>query len=813
MKRMLALSVSFAFGGIVMLFSAMAEEVYNVHELNIVANGTFEQGTVCSKGYEYSYDAVKDGVVLPTGWTFSSARSGISKTTDNTWHQIGSAAAVSGSNWAVFLQDWEYGDGGSVEQDVTFPSAGSYTMEFMWISRLSQRNLCVEILFGEESVKTITRDASNCPYTAYEKIEFTVDIAAAGRKRLKIVQKKGYAAFCIDQIAIYPTPTFEVSVQGTAMLGDNGMAEPIPVVTDKKTGATLVAGTDYSVSYIDNDSFGTGTVRVRGLSPHVGVIDKTFEIAAVYFAVPDAEVNEENQSGVSWGTATTYTNALKKIAQDGGELWLKEGRYPLVASPDVFTSTKEVRIRGGFLGNETSLAQRPTGLMTIIDGQDAVQTLKVKYAKTPSLFYIERMSFQHSAGKGLYAEILTANETDNIDEKRVFIVDCDFSNNTTFGSEQPNKGLGLYLKIGAASCVISNCTFQGNVSADAGNRYGYGACFDWGPYASNGRVFLEGCSFITNGCNAVNGDTASIGAAFFTELKAMTIRDCKFIGNRSAVHGNGGIVVFAKKSVGGHAITNCVFTGNEMVKGGGTQGTASGVIVVRYDEAKDNEVDVANCTFAYNIAANHSTAACAATVSAGKLHFINSIFYGNVINYSASGGADLSVTSANGSISAEYSLFDVTADPKVIDTNNKKLCRHHFNLTAYDAKYITLGDGNVYGDPDFVTEVDEFCSLGTNIKSPKLLSPTGTSPSFDEMFSPALLSLNVHLRGGSGYTDEVTGEHRVYPGKSIAIDVGDPQSDYSNEPSPNGKRVNLGAYGNTPYATRSSYAAFRIIVR
>jgi hypothetical protein len=451
--------------------------------------------------------------------------------------------------------------------------------------------------------------------------------------------------------------------------------------------------------------------------------------------------------------------------------------------------------------------------MTIIDGQDAVQTLKVKYAKTPSLFYIERISFQRSAAKGLYAEILTANQTDNIDEKRVFIVDCDFSNNTTFGSEQPNKGLGLYLKIGAASCVISNCTFQGNVSADAGNRYGYGAYFDWGSYASNGRVFLEGCSFITNGCNAVNGDTTSIGAAFFSELKAMTIRDCKFIGNRSAVNGNGGIVVFAKKSVGGHAITNCVFTGNEMVKGGGTAGSASGVIVVRYDEAKDNEVDVANCTFAYNIAANHSTAACAATVSAGKLHFINSIFYGNVINYSASGGADLSVTSANGLISAEYSLFDVTADPKVIDTNNKKLCRHHFNLTAYDAKWITLGDGNVYGDPYFVTKVDEFYSLGTNIKSPKLLSPTGTSPSFKEMFSPALLSLNVHLRGGSGYTDEVTREHRVYPGKSIALDAGDPQSDYSNEPSPNGKRVNLGAYGNTPYATRSSYAGFFIIVR
>jgi hypothetical protein len=38
---------------------------------------------------------------------------------------------------------------------------------------------------------------------------------------------------------------------------------------------------------------------------------------------------------------------------------------------------------------------------------------------------------------------------------------------------------------------------------------------------------------------------------------------------------------------------------------------------------------------------------------------------------------------------------------------------------------------------------------------------------------------------------------------SPLIDRGDPVSPYALEPAPNGKRVNLGAYGNTPVASRS----------
>lgn len=40
---------------------------------------------------------------------------------------------------------------------------------------------------------------------------------------------------------------------------------------------------------------------------------------------------------------------------------------------------------------------------------------------------------------------------------------------------------------------------------------------------------------------------------------------------------------------------------------------------------------------------------------------------------------------------------------------------------------------------------------------------------------------------------------------SPCIDAGDPLSDYSNEPEPNGNRTNMGRYGNTVYASKSEF--------
>jgi len=52
------------------------------------------------------------------------------------------------------------------------------------------------------------------------------------------------------------------------------------------------------------------------------------------------------------------------------------------------------------------------------------------------------------------------------------------------------------------------------------------------------------------------------------------------------------------------------------------------------------------------------------------------------------------------------------------------------------------------------------------------------------------------------FFDPCNGDYHLLP-DSNCIDAGDPNSAWSNEPSPNGGRINIGAYGNTPEATRS----------
>ena len=63
---------------------------------------------------------------------------------------------------------------------------------------------------------------------------------------------------------------------------------------------------------------------------------------------------------------------------------------------------------------------------------------------------------------------------------------------------------------------------------------------------------------------------------------------------------------------------------------------------------------------------------------------------------------------------------------------------------------------------------------------------------------------DYHLRSSAGrYT---SGGWIVDVASSPAIDAGDPASDYSLETTPNGGRINLGAYGNTAEASRSGGA-------
>ena len=59
-----------------------------------------------------------------------------------------------------------------------------------------------------------------------------------------------------------------------------------------------------------------------------------------------------------------------------------------------------------------------------------------------------------------------------------------------------------------------------------------------------------------------------------------------------------------------------------------------------------------------------------------------------------------------------------------------------------------------------------------------------------------------NIEAQPGFKDTATGDYHLSFG-SACVDAGDPSWDFSLEPGPNGSRINLGAYGNTPGATTS----------
>jgi hypothetical protein len=64
--------------------------------------------------------------------------------------------------------------------------------------------------------------------------------------------------------------------------------------------------------------------------------------------------------------------------------------------------------------------------------------------------------------------------------------------------------------------------------------------------------------------------------------------------------------------------------------------------------------------------------------------------------------------------------------------------------------------------------------------------------------------MDAHLLSPAGYVANGGAAGPATASTSPAIDAGDPKADYSNEPSPNGGRLNLGAYGNTAEASRTA---------
>lgn len=242
------------------------------------------------------------------------------------------------------------------------------------------------------------------------------------------------------------------------------------------------------------------------------------------------------------------------------------------------------------------------------------------------------------------------------------------------------------------------------------------------------------------------------------------------------------------------AFTNCVFAGNQntysCIYQSGCTGTAGGAVVL-YLANSDVAAVFENCTIAYNLSDGYNLPA-GIDVVRGRARVHNSIVAENVKSSICTVGVDIAVWPA-GSLDISYTRLSSAGEGSL-------WCAAAENVVASNL---------TYGDPMFVTPVADFLSHAhTN----------GTS--YIDYNNAGLLftsTIDVHLKSKRGYYDNAGALHTAAGVFSDCIDAGDPTSGYGREPTlpfsaGNGKRVNLGAYGNTPEASMSPLSGCMILL-
>lgn len=485
--------------------------------------------------------------------------------------------------------------------------------------------------------------------------------------------------------------------------------------------------------------------------------------------------------GTSWTDAfASWPDALAAASTLKNEIWIA-GTNIVTETIPTKEFTFSVVIRGGFTGVECALSERPEGYRSVIDGKNNFDTFNFSNTQSITIDSIEFL-------RGKYRGLKKTPSAGDVTLTNCVFYGCTIGHGNWDGQGNSNEnykygggGAGLYGS-GSAKATVVDCRFEGNIIDSKGGSGGFGGGLYVGSFGGGADIYR--CSFVTNYMmRNFDSSRASMAALHVYNTRA-TVDGCSFYGHYAEgiadVHGN----------CSGSVFRRCSFVGNY---GGG-----SGVLSVKLDNATDTAL-VENCTFAYNVSHGLNCVRGATAVT-------NCIFYGNLAKVNATAAADLRVA-ADATATVDYCLFAVPEE------DGSTIC-----VSETTAGSLKIGTHCIYGDPLLVTPTN---TVMAQVKSPEGATmpralPTNWSWSWSKPVPTfgQVVDYNCHLRGGCGYFDENTGALvrdyvKKVAGQSPAIDAGDPRSDYSEEPDTNngwhGRRVNLGGYGNTPWATMTHF--------
>jgi len=244
------------------------------------------------------------------------------------------------------------------------------------------------------------------------------------------------------------------------------------------------------------------------------------------------------------------------------------------------------------------------------------------------------------------------------------------------------------------------------------------------------------------GCDFTRNLAVETGGALNNAGRPLTLHGCLFSGNTA---GAGGAL---HNSYADMTLMNCVFAGNRATGSGGALYSGCALLV-----------DITNCTFADNLANRGATLAlpsghrgpCAASLSA---------------------------------ISSSI-LWD--EGPSSLDVDGWNV-----DIAYSDVKGGWDGEGNIDADPLFA-------------EAGYWADPADPNVAVEPDFANAVwVDGDYHLKSQAGRWDPVGRTWVQDALTSPCIDAGDPDSPIGEEPQPHGGAINMGAYGGSSQASKSS---------
>ncbi len=340
----------------------------------------------------------------------------------------------------------------------------------------------------------------------------------------------------------------------------------------------------------------------------------------------------------------------------------------------------------------------------------------------------------------------------------------------------PNEqGRGFYIHSAEdANCVISGLTIRNGYTGGKGAGI---YCYYSSPTVTN--------------CIISDNSAGTHGGGLFCQNSSPQLIGCVISGNTSANDG-GGIEHWKGKSV----LTNCIISDNL------ANGVGGGA-----DYFDSDDITLVNCTFARNWAGSGGAIYCWGSDVAveNSILWANEATQGPQVTLDTTSSTSIGYSDVQGGEAAVYdpgnglvwdsnnidtdpcfASFAPNGDPNVWDFH----LQSEYGRWDGDFYKVDLDEDGIVNLVDFDAIAGAWMEEGDNLAAD--LNRDGTVDWLD-----------IRIFGEYFLTDGLGGEWVPDTFTSDCIDAGDIGSDWASEPWPNGKRINMGAYGGTSQASKN----------